>query len=72
MVKSTMDNGSITTWKVMATTSMLIRYDMTDSSFQTKSKATVFTPGPMGGDMRDGGTKVSNMDWAPIRAKIRL
>ena len=62
MVKSTMDNGSITTWKVMAITSMPIRYDMMDSSLQTKSKATVSTPGPMEGGMRDGGIKVSNTD----------
>ena len=69
MVKSTMDNGPKTICKVLATTSMQMGSDMMDSIFQTKSKATASTPGPTEEDMRDGGTKVSNTDWAPIRTK---
>ena len=71
MVKSIMDNGLKTTWKVMAITSTLIKCDMMDSLFQTKSKATVSIPGQTAGGMKDGGTKVSNTGWGHIRAKIR-
>ena len=40
-----------------------------DSSSQTKSKDSVFTPGQTGGSMKDGGTKVNSMELALTQAK---
>ena len=76
MAESSMDNGKIMIWKVLAYISGVMDVDMRDNTIMIRNVVMVSIIGLMGEDMKGGGTRENNTDLEliliPAKAKLNM